>query len=169
LAAPAFFFYPLNTTNTNPHHYLVGVAGIELTAYPFRPRISSYRSGTPFENQRFFKRSCEVTSSHFSPRHPVKSTVGLPRIELGPHPPHGRTLPLCYSPTMVFTPMGKYYHYTIPRTNNSINKVRGRGKAPPAKTPTPRPQSSPSQPANPSNYSPTVTRSPLPTSLEATK
>ncbi len=75
---------------SNPgNQFLVGVAGIEPTAYPFGPRMS--------------------------PRHPVKNLVGLPRIELGPYTPHAYTLPLCYSPTRFFTPMGKYYHYTIPR------------------------------------------------------
>lgn len=54
-----------------------------------------------------------------SPGHSVKNSVGLPRIELGPYPPHGHTLPLCYSPTEFFTPMHAHYHCAIPRTRTS--------------------------------------------------
>jgi hypothetical protein len=37
----------------------------------------------------------------FSKSLPESLTVGLPRIELGPYPPHGHILPLYYSPDWV--------------------------------------------------------------------
>jgi hypothetical protein len=60
-----------------------------------------------FQAKRIFRRTDlrEVlgSGSRMSFGQLVQNRVGLGRIELPPHPPHGRTLPLCYSPTLIFT------------------------------------------------------------------
>lgn len=54
---------------------------------------------------------CRESSSGYirkCPALPEKMIVGLPRIELGLHPPHGRVLPVYYSPTIIFSPTWIY-------------------------------------------------------------
>jgi hypothetical protein len=92
------------------HKFLhrVGVPriGHRFSAYLAEPRDPRKGMAIPFLPPRRALPAFDSSLPNFTYR------VGVPRIELGPHPPHGCILPLYYTPTLYINQYSFTHHST---------------------------------------------------------